>query len=378
MKILVPEDYSRRPLEPGIRIARFVRYKALAKMEGADIARIAEREYGTRDPFLVQFIKAGEVPAMSIGTGGSGFVPAELGFGDFAEFLRPATIVGKFGVNGIPSLRVVPFRSGLVSMTTGSTGSWVGEAKPKAVTAIVSARTHLLPLKVAAIIVLTMELVRDSSPSAEIAIRQDMAGAITSVLDLTFIDPTVSASAGVSPASITNAQPAIVSTGTDADAVRLDIRALFKKFTDANNPPSMGVFVMNTTNALALSLMVNALGQPEFSGMSMKGGTLAGLPVIVSDHIGSYVALVNASDIYFADEGEVAVDMSTEASIEMQDKDTLAEHADGTATGAAMVSLWQANLVGFRAEWTMNWAHRRPVAAPYLSAVVWGEAVPAS
>ncbi|MCR2379240.1 phage major capsid protein, partial [Salmonella enterica] len=97
----------------------------------------------------------------------------------------------------------------------------------------------------------------------------------------------------------------------------------FSAFIAANNAPTTGVFVMRSTTALALSFMTNALGQPEFSGISMKGGTLNGLPAIVSEYVPEgYVVLVNASDVYLADDGEVAVDMSNQASLEMANNPT--------------------------------------------------------
>jgi HK97 family phage prohead protease len=359
--------------EPGIRMARLVRCKALARLEQADVARIAEREFGTRDPQLVAYIKAGEVPAMTTGAGGDGFIPAETGFGDYAEYLRPATIVGKFGTGGIPSLRRVPFRSGLVTMDTGAIGYWVGEAKAKPLTQIDSSRKQLLPLKTAAIIVLTMELVRDSSPSAEMAIRADMTAAIVARIDQTFIDPAVTAVAGVSPASITNGQPAVASSGPDADDVRLDLRSLFAQFDAAHNPASGAVLVMSSSNARALGFAVNPLGQAEFPGMSVTGGSILGVPVIVSDYADDTVALISAGDVFLADEGGVAIDMSTEASLEMSSTPT--QHADGTPVGSAMVSLWQGNLIGFRAERTINWDNRRAVVAPYLTGVAWGAPV---
>lgn len=371
----VPAAVKAPEPEPGIRLARFVKCKAMARLEQADAVRIAEREYGTRDPQLVQIVKVGEVPAMTTAAGGDGFIPAEAGFGDFAEYLRPATIVGKFGQGGIPSLRRVPFRSGLVTMTTGAVGYWVGEAKAKPLTSIDSARTHLLPLKTAAIIVLTMELVRDSSPSAEVAIRDEMRAAIVAKIDQTFIDPAVTAVAGVSPASITNGQAHVASSGPDADDIRMDLRSLFALFDAANNPASGAVLVMSTANARALGFMVNPLGQAEFPGMSVTGGSVLGVPVIVSDYADDTVALISAGDVFLADEGGVAIDMSTEASLEMSSTPT--QHADGTPAGSAMVSLWQGNLIGFRAERTINWGHRRPVTAPYLTAVAWGGAVTA-
>ena len=130
---------------------------------------------------------------------------------------------------------------------------------------------------------------------------------------------------------------------------------------------------MPASLALALSLMLNPLGQPEFPGINMMGGTFFGLPVIVSEYVptvtgGSYVALVNASDIYMADDGGINVDMSREASLEMATDPTMT--AD-SPTEQTTVSLWQTNAVGFRAERTINWARRRSSAVALLSGANW-------
>jgi hypothetical protein len=39
----------------------------------------------------------------------------------------------------------------------------------------------------------------------------------------------------------------------------------------------------------------------------------------------------------------------------------------------SLVSLWQTNSVGFRAERTLNWARRRASAVAVLGGVHWGE-----
>src|SRR3546814_19992628 len=101
----------------------------------------------------------------------------------------------------------------------------------------------------------------------------------------------------VKPASITYGAETVVSTGDDADDIRLDVRALFQKFIDANNAPSSGVWIMSATTALALSLMVNALGQPEFPGLSMPGGQFQGRPVIAPQTIGNSVAWATPPDL---------------------------------------------------------------------------------
>jgi hypothetical protein len=123
--------------------------------------------------------------------------------------------------------------------------------------------------------------------------------------------------------------------------------------------------------------MVNALGQAEFNGIGMNGGTLLGIPVITSEHVESgLVAMVNANDIYFADDGGIRIDMSREASVEMLDSNLTGDSVGVVpGTAASTVSLWQTNSVGLLAERTINWARRRTSAVAYLTGVVWGGAV---
>lgn len=362
---------------PGIEFARLAKVKAIAKLDSEPALGVAERMYGAESP-VVGLIKAAVVAGSTAsGNWASALVGDETSaYADFVSYLRPATIMGKFGVSPIPALRSVPFREPLISQTGGGAAYWVGEGKPKPLTAFDFERTTIEPLKIANIAVLTEENIRSSAPSSEMIVRDALRDAIAAGMDTAFIDPANAGSAGVKPASITNGAAAIASTGTDADAIRLDVRALFQKFIDANNPPSSGVWIMSSTNALSLSLMVNALGQREFPNMSMSGGVFEGLPAIVSDYAGTTVALVNASDIYEADEGGIAVDMSREASLEMKDSSLTQDATAGT--GVAMVSLWQSNLVGLRAERTINWKRRRSSAVAYLTGVAWGGAVPAS
>jgi len=160
-----------------------------------------------------------------------------------------------------------------------------------------------------------------------------------------------------------------VSAGGTADAIRTDVRAAFQSFINAGNAPTNGVWIMPSTAALNLSLMVNPMGQPEFAGLTMTGGTFAGLPVIVSDYASAgLVVLVNASDIYITEEGGVQVDLSREASLEMADNPS---HNSTTPTAASLVSMFQTNSVAFRAERFINWARRRPSGVAVVTGATW-------
>ena len=362
--------------DKGIEFARLAKVKAISYLDRENVRDVAKQLYGENSPVYGFVTKAAVVAGSSIAENwAADLVGTETNvFADFAEFLRPMTIVGRFGNGGIPSLRQVPFRTRLLGQTGGGAAYWVGEGKPKPLTAFDFTGTTLDELKVANIAVVTEELLRKSSPSADALLRDALAAAVAEKIDQTFIDPAVAASAGVSPASITNGVVAITSTGNDADSIRADVRALMATFVAANNPPTSGVWIMSSSTALALSLLVNPLGQPEFSSVGMNGGTFLGLPIITSEYFsavsaGGYVALVNASDIYFGDEGGVMVDVSREASLQMLDNPT---NDSVTPTATSMVSMWQTNSVAFRAERVLNWAKRRASAVAVLDGVNWG------
>jgi hypothetical protein len=370
--IVVVKDHV---LPPGIRFARVARCKALAARYNLNVERVAAERYPD-DGIVAKAVSAGSTNDYD-NTWASPLVGTETTFfADFVEFLMPQTILGKFGANGIPSLHAVPFRTALIEETAGMDGFWVGEGKAKPLTSSGFRRRTLEPLKVANIAVVTDELLRGSSPSADTLIRNALANALRKRLDLDFVNPDKAAEGGVSPDSITHDVTPIPSEGNDADSVRHDIVALVNAFGDLKNNLSGGVFILDTKTALNLSIMRNPLGQREFDGLTMRGGTLEGFPAIVSDFVpsdsdGSIVVMLSAGDIYFADEGGIAVDISTQASLEMSATPSM---DSTTPTPATSVSLWQTNSVGFRAERIINWMKRRDEAVQYLSAVNWGAA----
>lgn len=356
--------------EKGLAMAQLVRLQYQAGGNQFAMAQIAESQKGAIDPRVVEFAKAAVPAATTTSPTWAGNLVTQGGLiGDFVEYLRPRTLVGR-----IPGLRAVPFNVPLVGQTSGGAGYWVGENRAKPLTQWAYGTNILQPLKVANIAVITEELLKRASVAADTMIRDELVRALQERLDIDFVDPAKSAVDGVSPASITNGVTGIVSSGNDAAAIRADVAALMAGFLAANNIPSAGVYLMRTDTALMLSMMQNPLGQTEFPGIGMNGGTFMGLPALVSDYVpAGTVILVNASDVYFADEGGFDLAMSREASLEMADNPT---HNSGTPTGAAnMVSMFQTNSVAFRCERHLNWAKRRPGAVQMLTGVQWGAPV---
>jgi HK97 family phage prohead protease len=366
-------------LAPGIRMARIARTILYAKMVGRDPIQVAEEEYPNdtevRSVIQATYRRAAVPAGNTIDPSWAGALISHEGgaVADFIAFLRPQTILGQFGVGDVPDLRRVPFRVPLVGQTSGGQGYWVGEGKAKPITKFDFSRTHLEPLKVASISVLTDELVRFSSPAADVIVRDSLIEALRARLDIDFIDPAKAAVANVSPASVTNGVTGIPSTGVDAAAVRADIKAAYEAYVAGNNALRGGVWIMCGNLAAALGMMVNLLGQPEFKDINRGGGSLGGFPVVTSDYVpNNIVILVNAPEIYLGDEGGFMVDMSREASVEMLDNPVGDALAGTGGAAATIVSLWQENCVGLKAERIINWQKRRPQACVVITGVAWG------
>ncbi|HBZ7302651.1 TPA: phage major capsid protein [Klebsiella pneumoniae] len=352
-------------LEKGIAFARFAKALAAANGSRSEALEIARKQYPD-DAKLHHVLKAAVGAGTTTDPSWAGALVEYQDYAqDFVDFLRPQTIVGRFGQGSIPALRRVPFNIRITAQTSGGSANWVGQGKAKPLTRFDFEPITFSFAKVAAIAVLTDELIRFSNPAADELVRNALAEAVIARLDTDFINPAKAEVPNVSPASITNGITAIPSTGNPDD----DAAAAFGVFVAADLQPNGAVWLMSSTNALALSMRKNALGQKEYPEMTLLGGTFQGLPAIVSQYVGNQLVLVNAPDIYLADDGGVAVDMSREASLEMESAPT----GDSvTPTGTELVSMFQTNSVAIRAERWINWKRRRTAAVAVISGVNYG------
>lgn len=363
-------------LEKGIAFARYAKCLALGQGRASDALEIAKAHYPEMKEMLTVLKAAVAAGSTTDSTWAGNLVEYNLYVQDFIEYLRPLTIVGKFGQNGIPELNQVPFNIEVIRQTGGGQGYWVGEGKPKPLTTFGFDRVNLRYAKVGNIAVLTKEQVRFSNPRADALVREALANALIAKIDSDFLNPSVAGVANVSPASLTYGMSPASASGVDADAVRADVAVLVKAFLDAGLQLGNGVWVMTQNRALRLSLMRNALGQKEFPDLTMRGGTFEGMPVIVSQYLpnsasgGDIVVLMDSKEVYMADDGTVTIDASDQVSLEMNDAPT----QNGlTGGGASLVSTWQAGLIAMKAERFINWSKRRSAALAYVDNVHWGE-----
>lgn len=365
---------------PGTSFTRYCMALASARGDESKALRIA-KQWHDQTP-EVELVLASDIPQMMKAAAGAGtttdatwaspLIAYNVMASEFIELLRPATIIGR-----VPNLRRVPFNIQMPRTTTGSSVGWVGENAPKPVTSMAFDTVTLRWAKAAGIIVLTDELVRFSNPSAEAVVRADLVAAMAQFLDRDFVDPAKAEITNVSPASITNGVTPVTATGTTAAAFRADVKSLFNAFLAANMNTVGGAWIMTQGQALSLSLMMNALGQSVFPNITAEGGTLLGYPVVTSENIpgtggspadGSLIIFAKASEIMLADDGQVVIDASNQASVQM---DTAPDSPPTAATN--LVSLWQMNMTGLRAERWINWKKRRTAAVQFIQSAKYAE-----
>lgn len=342
----------------------FVRYaKSLAlshgnPMQALEIAK--SMKAGNRvETVLKAAVSAGSTTSADFAS----LIVPQMMANEFIDLLRPATILGKMTPRQVPSNIRIPKATG------GTSVGWIGEGKAAPVTNGSASDLTIGEHKIGAIAVFTEELLRRSEPAADSMVRDDMLAAITSAVDVAFIDATNAGIAGIKPAAITNGATSNAASGTTAAAVRADIVTAYTAFVTANHPLSTGVWILHPSTALALSMMRNAQGAKEFEGVTMNGGTLEGLPVITSTNVpgtalaGYSMVLAVQNDILVA-EGGLVLDASREASLEFESAPTLDAKAP---TAASLVSLWQTGSVAIKAVRGITWARRRPSAVAVVT-----------
>lgn len=366
-------------LDPGIAFARYAMCLTRAKGNHLMAFHLAQQHYPNSEN-IVKTLKAQSEGAnlqallqmkanvaagnTTDATWAGPLVYAENFMGDFINFLRPKTLIGQ------AQFRNVPFNVRITGQTSGGTSGWVGQGKAKPVTKFDFNAVTVPFTKVAAIAVLTQELIRFSDPSAEMLVRDSLADCVIARVDSDLFDPDVAAVSAVNPAGLLNGvNPVVVSTITDADSVRKALLALWAPW-DTTFIGLRPVYYTTPAVARNLAAMRSDLGTPEFPGMTMTGGVLDGIPVRTSNYLannggsgGAPFILVDESEVFLADDGSVTLDMSTEASLEMSDSPA---SNTGTPTMAQMVNMFQTNSVAFRAERAIWWGLRRTGAIQWI------------
>ena len=278
---------------------------------------------------------------------------------EFIELLRAETIIGKL------PMRSVPFNVSIPRQNSGVAAGWVGEGMSKPVGALSFDRITIPWAKIAVIAVITDELARFSSPSAEMLVRNDMIAAITLFKDQQFIDPAITATANLRPASITNGVTPVASSGITMVQIDDDVRKMMANMAAAGLPLTGLYWIMSPLARLRIQTLHTSQdlpAYPEAQNLMFKGYPVIEsnvIPVVAGTPDTTYLVLVNPNEVYHAEDPVIDIGVSTEASIQM-------DSAPATPP-TPLVSLWQQNMVGIKAEQYEYWLRRRLQAVQMLS-----------
>lgn len=279
--------------------------------------------------------------------------------GDFPGALQPVadSFIDALRDFSIPlrlqGLRKVPMLTLLYVNSSGVIVTEVAEGSPVPVLAGDWTSATLTPRKFAGICVQTSELLRATSPTAALAIVDDLAKATAAAENEAFLDANVAGSVLFGQANFAAAGSSLANV--DSDLAHLV--SLVKGAADAD-----ASFVMAKQTATFLGLLRGTGGAAAFPNIGPSGGSLLGLQVLVSTAAedgdspsSKIIALLSPSEIFWADQGSVILSTSSNASLQMSD--TPSNLATST------VSLWQSNAVATKALRESAWYARSGAAA---------------
>ena len=207
--------------------------------------------------------------------------------------------------------------------------------------------------KALAIIVVTAELARLAGAEAAALFGRELRSAVAQVTDAEFVFIVTD---GISPIS---------SSGNTIAAVRTDLRAMLAAVnTDANSR----LFLLVEASIAKIWSMLGGEDGFAFPGMTPQGGMIAGMPVIVSDGLLSGTAVLLDANQIAAGAGTIGLGATTQADLQ-----TDSAPDSPMTTNTTLVSLWQSDLVGLKAERYFGAERLRDTAVAVLEGINCGD-----
>lgn len=306
----------------GQRFAQIVKARAIAQLDQITFAEAADNLYGKGFSAILR--KAADpVVAADAGTTHASQ--------DFVGVLRDGGSV----FDSLPMRRAV-VGVPVNKQTVKATAAWVGEGSAISASKWALNQVMLSAHKVAGIVPISIEALRDSSVAADREIMTDLANGVIEVVDATLLS--TDAGSSVKPAGLRNSAPAITASGTAASDLISDLKGLVGTFD--NRLQGKIELLMPPDLARDIASIRSTLDVAVFPGIGLTGGVLEGLPVRTSSAVPSGVIIAVIPSEFFRIAQPPQIDISKEATV-------------------AGTSLWEAGLIGFRAIRSVNWTARR-------------------
>lgn len=217
-------------------------------------------------------------------------------------------------------------------VTDAFAASEISEAQPKKVARLTLESLGVVRLaKAIGLVAVSQELLRFSG--ARDFLNSELTKAVVAATDALFLGDLIGATTP------------IVSTAAEAD-----FAALVAALTYGSNAKLY--YVVSPKAAGKIATTVGTSGNLQWPNMTPTGGTMAGVPTLISDSLPTGTGVMFDAAQVGANSGEVRVDSSTVADIQMDNAPTNSAGAGSppTPVPTTIVSLWQTNSVALRVE----------------------------
>jgi hypothetical protein len=319
---------------------------------GAGLQDALEHAEQSNNPRAVQVLKAAVNAGtlMSPGWAGSASGVAEAQSA-FLATLRGVSIFDTL----LPDMVRVPNVPTMIRVNTQAiVGVTTGEARARPITRLQFVTADWPLFNSQAIVVLSDSVMEMFEQEAIDLVERELRAGVVAATDAQFLAQLAS---GITP---------IASTGSTAGNLLADLITALDRLQPTVDSR---VYVIAPSRVVRRwALRADTAGAPIFPNLAVGGGTVQGIRVLVSDNLPAGVAspafpsvlVVDAARVAAASDG-IGLDRATHASVQMDDAPTMAGAGTGGSpnapTATNVVSLWQANLVGLRAQrW---WRARR-------------------
>lgn len=303
------EPQVREAMDRKFAVVHMVKALAATKGNLRDAAEFADK--------VLHDAEVSKALAAGIGTSG-GFVVPDQYVSDIIEFLRPASAV--LSLNPLQ----MPMPNGTITvpkLAGGSSATYIGENTNIVATQPSFGQLRLTARKLAALVPISNDLIRFSTPSADTIVRDDLVSAIAQRQDLAFIRD---AGIGNAPKGLRYWAPAanvIPANGTvNLANVTTDIGKAVLALKNANVRMLRPGWIFSPRTEEYLLNVRDGLGNFAFRPEMLLGKlrmmpyrTTTQIPNNLGGGSESEIYLADFADVVVADVGSLRLDASTEA-----------------------------------------------------------------
>lgn len=243
-----------------------------------------------------------------------------------------------------------PLRSHVGAFSEGIVGAVNGAGEARPVSRMVLNGDALLPQQADAVIVLSREVIENSSAASQAFVSRQLRRAAAKALDVGFLDRLVS-----------SATPSFTSTGDHPTDLKVLLDA-------TNTGEGRLAWVAATDVANSICLLNDGRGTASPEGVS----EFLNVPFAVSPALPAGTLILLDGDRILADVQSLGIDIARHASLQMDDAPT---NDAGTPTATPVTSLWQTNVIGVKLSALFGATAGTSDALSMMTDITWGASV---